>query len=585
MRGSRAQDAASWMVTMVRVIIQDGGSGDWLHFGEPRAVLQTDRPDEVLGLLATLAARVTDEGQYAAGFISYEAAPAFDPALTVRSGSGLPLAWFGLFDRPQHRPLAAAETGYQLGAWAATDSAETYAAHIAAIRQAIAQGLTYQVNYTYRLCAPFAGEPYTFFLDLATAQRGGYAAYIDNGTWAVCCAAPELFFRLDGERLTTRPMKGTLARGLTLADDQAQMAALRRSEKNRAENVMIVDMLRNDLGRVARLGSVHVPRLFEVTRYPTLHQMTSTITAASDAPFPAIMQALFPCASITGAPKVRTMQLIRDLESKPRGVYCGTIGYLAPGRQAQFNVAIRTALVDRCTGQAEYGVGGGIVWDSEAGDEYRETLLKARVLTAPRPAFALLESLLWTPQAGYWLLEGHVGRMVDSAEYFQFPLQADALRQTLRAYAIGLNAPAKVRVTLAPDGQLAVSHTPPGPSAPVRLGLAARPVERRDPFLYHKTTHRAVYTTALAACPDCDDVLLWNAAGEITETTTANVAIRRGGRWVTPPVSAGLLGGVLRARLLAEGALQEGTITIEEARQQAALWLINSVRGWRPAHW
>lgn len=570
---------------MARVIMQDGPGGDWLHFGEPAAVLETERPDEVVGLLATVAERVADEGWYAAGFISYEAAPAFDPALQVRGGSRLPLVWFGLFEAPQRPPLARPAAGYSLGDWTATDSAETYAAHIAAIRQAIAAGQTYQVNYTYRLRAPLAGDAYAWWHDLATAQRGGYAAFIESHDWAVCCASPELFFRLDGDHLITRPMKGTTARGLTLAEDRAQMAALRRSEKNRAENVMIVDMVRNDLGRVARRGSVRVPRLFEVTRYPTLHQMTSTVAAESDAPLPAILQALFPCASITGAPKVRTMQLIRDLESTPRGVYCGAIGYMAPGRRAQFNVAIRTALVDRRAGLAEYGVGGGIVWDSEAADEYHETLLKAQVLTAGAPDFALLESLLWTPEEGYWLLERHLQRAADSAEYFMIPLATAHLRQALHQYAAQLHEPAKVRLTVARSGQWEINHAPPGPRTAVRLAVATRPVNSRDPFLYHKTTRRAAYQAALDACPGCDDVLLWNENGEITETTTANIVIQRGGRRVTPPIRAGLLGGVLRAQLLAEGALEEGVITVEEARQQATLWLINSVRGWRPAHW
>ena len=565
--------------------VQDGATGAWRHYADPVARIQAEALDEVAPALAEVARRVEAEGLHAAGFISYDAAPAFDPALVARQGGALPLVWFGLYATPMSGPLPPPSAEFHLGAWQPTVSAESYTAHIAAIRQAIAQGHTYQVNYTYRLRAGFEGDAYALFYDLAAAQPGGYAAFVDGGDWAICSASPELFFSLNGERLVGRPMKGTARRGLTLADDRAQMEALRWSEKNRAENVMIVDMLRNDLGRVARLGTVQVPSLFDVTRYPTLHQMTSTVSAETDAPFPAILRALFPCASITGAPKVRTMRLIHDLEETPRGVYTGAIGYLAPGRQTQFNVAIRTAVVDRRLGQAEYGVGGGIVWDSDAADEYAETQLKAQVLTRREPAFALLESLLWTPEGGYWLLDRHVGRARESAEYFGMELDSAEIRRTLLAYAASLTRPAKVRLEIHPRGGLNIRHTPLEPAASLRLALAPTHINRLDRFLYHKTTHRAVYEAARAACPGYDDVLLWNEAGEITETTTANVVIQRAGQWVTPPVACGLLGGTLRAQLIAEGILAESIITVAEAQAQDQLWLINSVRGWRVAQW
>jgi para-aminobenzoate synthetase/4-amino-4-deoxychorismate lyase len=320
--------------------------------------------------------------------------------------------------------------------------------------------------------------------------------------------------------------------------------------------------------------------------------MTSTVTATTRASVAEIMAALFPCASITGAPKPRTMRLIRELEPTPRRIYTGAIGFLAPGglarRRAQFNVAIRTVLVDRATGQAEYGVGGGIVWDSVADDEYAECQIKARVLTARPPTFALLESLRWTPEAGYFLLERHLGRLRDSAAYFSFALDIGRAREQLAALAGGLPAIAhKVRLLVAQDGDLQVEAAPlpePEPApGPLGLHLALTPLSPADVFLYHKTTQRQIYDRARAARPGADDVLLWNERGEITETTVGNVAVQLDGEWFTPPVECGLLAGTYRALLLDEGRIRERTITREMLSRSQGLAVVNSVRLWRAA--
>jgi para-aminobenzoate synthetase/4-amino-4-deoxychorismate lyase len=382
----------------------------------------------------------------------------------------------------------------------------------------------------------------------------------------------------------SRPMKGTAPRGRTLDEDRAQMEWLYHSEKNRAENVMIVDMIRNDLGRIAEIGSVQVPQLFEIERYPTVLQMTSTVTAQTDAPFTQIMSALFPCASITGAPKVGTMKFIAELETTPRGVYTGAIGYLTPERVAQFNVAIRTVTIDRERQQAEYGVGGGIVWDSDAADEYRECEIKTRVLTSSPIEFELLEALLWTPEDGYFLLDRHVARLKDTAEYFGFPFDRAALIDRLEEVRRSLPAvDHKVRVALKRSGALSITATAlsdiPRPLVQ-RVALARNPIDSHDVFLYHKTSRRAVYDRVQAEQPACDDVILWNERGEITESCSANVVIDLAQELITPPLESGLLGGIFRSELLEQGQIAERVLTIEMLRTAQRMWLINSVRKW-----
>jgi para-aminobenzoate synthetase/4-amino-4-deoxychorismate lyase len=465
--------------------------------------------------------------------------------------------------------------------WRPTLTRGEYARALCAIHEAIAAGEVYQVNYTFRLRAPYEGDLLPLFWQLYERQPVPYAAYLDTGAHAIASLSPELFFALDGECITTRPMKGTAPRGLTLADDLQHAERLTRCPKNRAENLMIVDMARNDLGRIARIGSVRVPRLFEAERYATLWQMTSTVVACTDAPLPEIFRALFPAASITGAPKIRATHVIHALERAPRGVYTGAIGVVLPDRRAQFNVAIRTLHYDKAAGQLEYGVGSGIVWDSEQVAEYEECLTKAQVLFAPRPAFELLETLLWRRGRGYFLLEAHLKRLRNSADHFGFAVDADAVRHQLLTVAERFTAPRyRVRLRVNRHGAAQVEYAPLSPERRVwRVALAHEPVNPREVFLYHKTTHRQVYERARAARPDCDDVILWNTRGEITESTLANVVVRLDGRYYTPPVECGLLAGVYREHLLQRGLLRERVLTPDDLRRAEAVYLINSVRG------
>jgi para-aminobenzoate synthetase/4-amino-4-deoxychorismate lyase len=590
------------------IFLQDHQHGRWLIFRNPVHLYEIHRPDEVTAALREIERATQERGLWAAGFLSYEAAPAFDPALQSYPPADLPLLYFGLYPKPEPIPYsvfhndpsistlpspipntqhAPRNTQYTFGDWQPSIKRDVYNQAIAEIKEHIAAGDTYQVNYTFRLHSSFEGNAWGLFLDLIQKQQGHYAAYADTGRYAICSASPELFFRLDGRTLTSRPMKGTARRGRTLAEDQAQSDWLRHSEKNQAENVMIVDMIRNDLGRIATTGSVYVPSLFDVERYPTLWQMTSTVTAESDAPITGILSALFPCASITGAPKVRTMRIINRLETTPRGVYTGCIGYIAPNRQAQFNVAIRTVTINRQTGQAEYGVGGGIVWDSTAETEYEECRLKARVLLEKRPSFDLLETMLWTPAEGYFLLDYHLRRLAESAEYFGYPLIMAEVRDYLMSAARSFGTrPHRVRLLLPADGALRLEGTlldTADPPQPTRLGLAQNPVDSSNVLLYHKTTHRQPYDDARAQRPNCDDVLLYNERGEITESTLANIVVRLDGVWYTPPVTCGLLPGTYRAWLLDQGQIQERVISLDEVKTAAAIALINSVRLWRDA--
>ena len=479
--------------------------------------------------------------------------------------------------------------------WQSSISRTAYDAAIQQIKDHIAAGNTYQVNYTFPLQANFSGDPLAYFPQLSAAQQGNYTAFVDIGRFAICSASPELFFKLDGSHLHSKPMKGTAVRGRTLAEDEANIAWLSQSEKNRAENVMIVDMIRNDMGRVAQVGSVSVPKLFDVERYPTLLQMTSTVEAQTDAPLSQIMANMFPCASITGAPKVRTMEIIKTLEPQPRGIYTGSIGFITPQRQAQFNVAIRTVLVDKALGRATYGVGGGIIWDSDAAEEYEECRVKSRVLTEKRPYFELIETMLWQPDGGYFLLEEHLARLRNSVEYFEIEWQETAVRTELELLATTLIEASKARLLLAQDGSFTLQAVPLSVGAkpqPMRVGLATQPIDSNTVWLYHKTTRRYIYETAVHSRPDCDEVILHNERGELTEASNSNIALLLDGKLVTPPIESGLLGGTFRGYLLKNPAgwqnphdlpLCEKVLLVDDLAHCEGIYLFNSVRGWGTA--
>ena len=562
------------------VFLKDGD--DWLHFTDPHSILVAEKLEDIAAALTQVEEDVQTGGWHAAGFLSYEAAPAFEPAVPSRTGTGFPYLWFGLYPEPKSVKIPVSLSPLKRLDWTPTVDRDTYTSAVDKVRDYIANGRTYQVNYTMRLQSDYDANAWDLFLHLAQYQNR-YAAYVNTGRYIVCSSSPELFFRLDGTAITCRPMKGTTRRGRTTGEDHLQSDWLRNSEKNRAENVMIVDMIRNDLGRIARIGTVHVPELFTIERYPTLWQMTSTVRAQTSASVPEIIRALFPCASITGAPKVSTMKIIHELETSPRNIYTGTIGHIAPGRKATFNVAIRTALIDCETKKAEYGIGGGIVWDSTGSDEYEEALLKARVLTEPYPAFSLFETMLWTPEEGFFLKEKHEARLLDSATYFGFPISEALIRDTLDRFAPSDWEPRRVRLILHRQGNLDIQSTTIAPEGKtLHAHLAKYPVQTSDVFLYHKTTRRDVYVQARSAFPNYDDVLLYNERDELTEYTIGNLVVELDRQLFTPPEECGLLPGTFRTHLVETGQVLERIIPVGQLKDCTKIFRVNSVRKWEP---
>lgn len=590
------------MIKKNEVLLKD--CNQWLHFADPYRLLSAEEPGDVVPALREIERLVKVNNWYAAGFLSYEAAAAFDPAFQTHASSalldehsslrypkgtmsarmaGFPYLWFGLYPQPRLVELPRLERSKEMPTWRPTIDRETYNSAITQIKDHIAAGQTYQVNYTMRLQADFIGNAWDFFLHLAQAQNN-HAAYVDTGRFAICSASPELFFQLDGDTITCRPMKGTVGRGRTTKEDRERSEWLKNSEKNRAENVMIVDMVRNDLGRVAKLGSVQVPQLFEVERYPTLWQMTSTVTAKTSSTLTEILTAIFPSASITGAPKVSTMKIIAELENTPRKLYTGSIGYIAPQRTARFNVAIRTALIDRKNQRAEYGVGGGIVWDSTSADEYAEAVLKARVLVEQYHSFSLLETMLWTLEEGFFLRERHLTRLLDSASYFAIPLTKEKLEEYLEKISSSFQTSQRVQVFLDQSGKLSSESKPFEPETNLEVleaCLAKQPVDSNDIFLFHKTTRRTVYESAREGFEEFDDVLLYNESGELTEFTIGNLVVELNGQLFTPPIECGVLPGTFRAHLMETGQVVERTIRIEALKDCAKLFRVNSIRKWQ----
>lgn len=566
-----------------RIVLRDDAQNCWLHFTALHEVVSVFRSDEVCAAIQHVTAAVEHDGLHAAGFIAYEAASAFDPSLPAKDDPAFPLLWFGLFEPPRVTSAPPPADGIDLpAAWRSSITREEHYRCVQTIRARISAGDVYQANFTYRLRAATTAAPWDLFVHLLGEQAPPYAAFIDTGAWAVCSVSPELFLRLDGEQIESRPMKGTAHRGLWCEDDAAKAAALSASAKERAENVMIADMMRNDLGRVAVCGSVEVPSLFDVERYPAVWQMTSTVRARTTAPLEQILAATFPPASCTGAPKRRAMEIIAELETEPRRIYTGAIGFIAPGRRAQFSVAIRTLLIEKATGQAEYGVGGGIVWDSEPNQEWDECAAKARTLSPRRRDFDLLETLRWTPDESYALLEHHLARLARSAQYFRFDVDLAHVREQLARLAASLPAaPHRVRLEISHGGALHCQTALLDPDA-LRfrdIRLAENAIDANDVFLYHKTSRRRVYEQALQSRPGSEDVLLYNAAGEITESTIANIAVEIDGVLCTPPLRCGLLPGTYRAWMLEQRRLQERTVCIEEALRSPCVYLMNAVRG------
>ena len=562
---------------LVHALLELDSSG-WgpLAFGAPGAAIEARSLPEVLPAIraAEAAARA---GRWVVGYVAYEAAPAFDAALRVRPG-GEVLAWFGVHDAPLGVPPPGAVDARLADVVPELDAA-AHGEVVEAIRRAVAAGAVYQVNFTFRLAGRLEGNPLDLYRRLRGAQGSGDSAYVRTGSRAIVSASPELFLLRKGDRVTTRPMKGTARRGRWPGEDEGVRLRLAASEKDRAENVMIADLLRNDLGRVAVTGSVTAGPLLDVERLRSVWQLTSTVSARlrPGADLAALFAATFPCGSVTGAPKVAAMRLAADLERSPRGPYCGAVGAIAPGGDACFNVAIRTAEVDLATGVATYGTGGGITWDSDPSAEWDEALAKTRVLDLAPGAPTLLETMR-LEEGRVALLQGHLARLDGSARYHAIPVDLAAVRERIAAE----QGDARLRLLLDPAGEVVLERTPlPGPvEGPVPVALSGDPVDRSDASLFHKTTRREPYDRRRATRPHAFDVLLVNREGEVTEGTFTNVVVDLDGERVTPPLDAGLLPGVFRAGLLSRGEVRERTLLPGDLVRSRRIWLVNALRGW-----
>ena len=562
------------------------GDGWSAYFDRPLALAEAWEPGDVRALVEWIE-REAARDRWAILLLSYEAAPAFDAALAVRPPApGLPLAWAASYAGPEPpRPPAAPGAAVTPLSWRPSVDEAGFGDDIRRVLAHIGAGDTYQVNYTFPLTTDFAGDPWEWFDACAPQAEVPYAACIDLGDVTVMSLSPELFLVKEGRRLRTRPMKGTMRRGRWLAEDERLARDLVESDKARAENVMIVDLLRNDLGRVAETGSVQVRDLCRLERYPTVWQLTSTIEAVArpDVTLFDLLAATFPCGSVTGAPKVRTMEIIADVERAPRGIYTGAVCLLRPGGDLVSSVPIRTAVLDRRTATATFSVGAGITADSVAGDEWAECLAKSRVVRPPAvPDDAALFETMRLEDGAFARRDAHVARLLGSARLFGWPADRQRIDEALEALLVvhptGLW---RARVFLTRTGDVHTDAAPFEPSAQRwRVALAAAPVDVRSPLLFNKTTRRDVYDTARAAAPGVDDVLLWNARGELTEGTVANVVVEIDGVLVTPPVGCGLLPGVFRQELLTDGVVRERVVRVSELVRVSRIWLVNSLREW-----
>ncbi|MBN2013423.1 aminodeoxychorismate synthase component I [candidate division KSB1 bacterium] len=560
----------------------------YIRFSKPVQIFCSKSIDDVPSVFSEISKLIND-GYCAAGFVSYEAAPAFDDALQVKQSNHFPFCWFAVFNTYEIvDPLQTKNVHYEIRPWKPAIDEGKYRGDIRTIKWQLREGYTYQVNYTYRLHSHFKGDPYSLFCDLIENQTTQNSAYIDTGDFVLCSASPELFFKLDGAQIECRPMKGTAPRGRYYEEDEQYKSWLHHSGKNRAENAMIVDMIRNDLGRIAEIGTVRVQSLYEIERYQTALQMTSTVTAETNVSLWEIFSAMFPCASITGAPKAQTMKIISELETTPRNIYTGTTGFVLPERKAQFNVAIRTVMIDRKNSTAEYGVGGGIVWESDEREEFQETQIKSKILFERQPQFQLLETILWIPEDGYFLLEYHMKRIKASAAYFDFHFSESDIRENLESLVSKYtNEAHKIRLLVSKEGKFSTKITRIDirkSSRPVHLKISNVRVESSDPLLFHKTTHRNIFNKAKQMCgATCDDVVLVNERGEITETSIFNIVVNSNGNMLTPARDCGLLAGTFREWLIDQNRIKEAVLTPGDIEQCREIFVINSVRKWQRA--
>ena len=552
----------------MRVILDFPGGRQ--AFQAPRAVITATGVADVPEALAAVSQALAD-GHHVAGWLAYELGYALEPRLAPLLPDGALLLCLGVFDAPA--PDTPAPTGRAYAGPLAHDWDEAaYRARFVAVKEKIAAGDIYQANLSYRARFAFAGDPAALYERLRASARAPWCGHVDDGERQILSLSPELFFELSANGvIAARPMKGTAARH---GDDLAEGAALAASMKDRAENLMIVDLIRNDLGRIAQTGSVAVKALFDVETYPTLHTMVSTVAAQarSEASVADILRALFPCGSVTGAPKIRAMEILRELEDTPRGAYCGAVGYFAPDGSARFNVAIRTLTIIGQDGVL--GIGGGVVQDSGAAAEYAECRLKARFFEDGRPPLQLIETMKW--DKGFMRLDAHLARMAASARVFSLAFDAGQARVALDSAVSGRDRPQRVRLTLDEAGRHEATAAPLEANPPHwTYEIATARIQSADLLQQHKTSWRALYDRQSGMA---DEVLFCNERGELAEGARSNIFLERDGILLTPPLSAGALDGRLRAELVAAGRAREAVLTPDDLKG-AVVYCGNSLRG------
>ena len=561
-----------------KTVIDFRALGERHTFTKPIKELKTRNLAQVKDLLAQVE-DYQQQGYYVVGYVSYEAAPAFEEKLAVHPAPlmGEYLLYFTVHDSVEKSiiPLTYDEIDMPSN-WKEETSKEEYEKAIAQIHHHLRQGDTYQVNYTVQLKQAVTANPFAIYNRMVVEQEAGYNAYVEHDEMAVISMSPELFFEQKGCDLTTRPMKGTTKRGLTNQEDLDQAAWLEQDPKNRSENMMIVDLLRNDMNRLSEVGSEHVERLCQVEQYSTVWQMTSTIKSQvrPDVDLVEVFRSLFPCGSITGAPKIATMEIIKNLEPQARGVYCGTIGILLPNGRRIFNVAIRTIQLHK--GQAIYGVGGGITWDSTWESEYREVHQKAAVLYRKQVPFQLITTGKIS-QKHLLFKEEHIDRLRNAGRYFAYPFNPENLLQRIDAecQACHVEKDYRLRISISKSGDIDLCCQELTPLSPAfcQAQLCLQERSLKTPFTYFKTTYRPHLTVAK------QEKIYHNENGELLETSIGNLVLQIAGKLYTPPINLGILPGIYRQHLLEKGKVEEKVLTLEELARAEAIYGCNAVRG------
>ena len=557
-----------------KTVIDFRALGERYTFTQPIKELKTRNVAEVVDLLAQVES-YQEQGYYVVGYVSYEAAPAFEEKLAVHKAPLLDeyLLYFTVHDKVETSPIPLTYDEVDLSSnWQEVTSAANYEKAIVQIHHHLRQGDTYQVNYTVQLKQDLSANPFAIYNRMVVEQEAGYNAYVEHDEMAVISMSPELFFEQNDCELTTRPMKGTTQRGMTDQEDLGQASWLEQDPKNRSENMMIVDLLRNDMNRISEVGSEHVERLCQVEQYSTVWQMTSTIKSQlrEDVDLVEIFRSLFPCGSITGAPKIATMEIIKDLEPQPRGVYCGTIGLLLPHGKRIFNVAIRTIQLNQ--GKAIYGVGGGITWDSTWESEYREVHQKAAVLYRKQARFQIITTGKIS-QKQLLFEEQHLERLRKASRYFDYPFDPEKIEEECQA--CDANQDYRLRISLSKSGEIEVNRQVLTPLSPhfCQAKLCLQEANLQQAFTYFKTTYRPHLNLGE------QEKIYHNKSGELLETSIGNLVLKIDEKLYTPPIRLGILSGIYRQHLLERGQVEEKVLTLADLVQAEAIYGCNAVRG------